>query len=119
MCLFVLFAQLAPSGVQKSPEIDLFFQAASNDQKMAAQAVKSWTESFKFLLISTGGFPQKENFDGLLASTKKIYGPAYAGEMLVPMGTAISQDVDGSKYTEFYDFFHKAGKEYEKNRSLS
>jgi hypothetical protein len=54
-----------------------------------------------------------------LAITKKIYCPAYAGEMLVPMGTAISQDVDGSKYTEFYDFFHKAGKEYGKNRSLS
>ena len=87
--------------------------------KYTGQAVKSWTESFKFLLISTGGFPQKENFDGLLATAKKIYGPAYAGEMLVPLGTAISQDVDGAKYTEFYDFFHKAGKEYGKNKSLS
>jgi multimeric flavodoxin WrbA len=94
----------------------LFFSAY---QKFAGQAVKSWTESFRFFLISTCGFPQKENFDGLLASAKKIYGPAYASEMLVPMGTVISQDVDGSKYTEFYDFFHKAGKEYGKNRSIS
>jgi hypothetical protein len=54
-----------------------------------------------------------------LATTKKIYGSAYTGEMLVPLGTAISQDVDGSKYPEFYDFFHKAGKEYGKNKSLS
>ena len=91
----------------------------SDYQKYSGLAVKSWTESLKFLLISTCGFPQKENFDGLLVSTKKIYGPAYAGEMLVPMGTAFSQDVDGSKYTEFYDFFYKAGKEYGKDKNLS
>ncbi len=91
----------------------------SESRKFAGQTDKSWTDSFKFLLISTCGFPQKETFEGLLASARKIYGPAYTNEMLVPMGSAISQDTDGSKYTEFYDFFHKAGKEYGKLRSLS
>lgn len=91
----------------------------SEFQKFSGQAVKGWTDSFKFLLISTCGFPLKENFDGLVISAKKIYGPAYAGEMLVPMGTAISQDTDGTKYTEFYEFFYKAGKEYGSTNNLS
>jgi hypothetical protein len=64
-------------------------------------------------------FPKKDAFDGLVAIAKKIYGPAYAGEMLTPSGRVLSQDTDGSKYTEFYDFFHSAGKEYGKHNSLS
>lgn len=91
----------------------------AESRKYAGQAEQGWTDTFKFLLISTCGFPQKENFDGLLLSTKKIYGQAYAGELLVPMGSAISQDTDRSKYTEFYDFFYAAGKEYAKQQNLS
>jgi multimeric flavodoxin WrbA len=87
--------------------------------KFVGKADKGWTDSFKFFLISTGGFPQKENFDGLVATARKIYGPAYAGEMLVPMGTAISQDADGSKYGGLYDFFLSAGKEFGASNTLS
>jgi len=86
--------------------------------KFTGKAEKGWTDSFKFFLISSGGFPQKEKFDGLVSTARKICGPAYAGEMLVPMGTVISQDKDGSRYGEFYDFFFNAGKEYGKQGKL-
>jgi len=88
-------------------------------QKFQGQEVESWLDSTKFLLVSTCGFPDKACFDGLVASTKRIYGPAYAGDMLVPSAGPISQDVDGSKYTEIYEFFHNAGKEYGKNNNLT
>jgi multimeric flavodoxin WrbA len=91
----------------------------AESRKFAGQTDKGWTDTFKFFLISTCGFPKKEVFEGLLATSRRIYGPAYAGEMLVPFASALSQDTNGSKYTEFYDFFHTAGKEYGKSGSLS
>lgn len=87
--------------------------------KFVGKSDKGWTDSFKFFLISTGGFPQKENFDGLVATARKIYGPAYSGEMLVPKGTAVSQDADGSKCGELYDIFFHAGKEFGASNKLS
>ena len=93
----------------------LFF---SEYQKYSGLATQSWTDSFKFLLVSSCGFPQKENFDGLVAVARKIYGPAYTGELLVPFAGAISQDVDGITYTELYDLFHKVGNDYGKHHSL-
>ncbi|MGE5342199.1 MAG: flavodoxin family protein [Candidatus Omnitrophota bacterium] len=88
-------------------------------QKMSGQAANSWTDDFKFLLISTCGFPQKDAFDGLITSAKKIYGPAYWGEMLVPLASGVSRDSNGTKYPELYDFFYNAGKEYGDQRILS
>jgi len=87
--------------------------------KSVGKVEKGWTDSFRFFLISTGGFPQRENFEGLIATARRIYGHAYAGELLVPQGTALSQDKDGSKFTEFYDFFFRAGQEYGKHGTLS
>lgn len=87
--------------------------------KGQADVNESWTDTFKFVLISTCGFPQKENFDGLLTTVKKIYGHAYAGELLVPLANQISQDMTGTKYPEFYDFFYKAGHEYGQEKNFS
>ena len=88
-------------------------------EKYKGKTEKGWTDTFKFFLISACGFPKKENFDGLLVITKKIYGPAYVGEMLVPLANEISHDMDGTKYPEYYDFFYKAGQEFGNQKSLS
>jgi hypothetical protein len=60
LCCFVLFGLLAPSGVQKPPEIDLFFQAAGKDQKKAAEALykiaAGWQDAYAGLILDLARF---------------------------------------------------------------
>lgn len=88
-------------------------------QKYAKKVDKSWTDTFKFMMISTCGFPQKTNFDGLVATARKIYSAAYEGEMLVPLASTLSQDFDSSKYPQFYDFMRKIGGNYADSKSYT
>jgi hypothetical protein len=75
VCFFVLFARLAPSGVQKPLEIDLFFQAAGKDQKKAAEALDQiatgWWDSYAGLILDLARFMRPQHSTHPTAKIRK------------------------------------------------
>ena len=75
LCFFVLFGLLAPSGVQKPPEIDLFFQAAGKDQKKAAEALdkieSGWQDAYAGLILDLVRFMRPQHSTHPTAKIRK------------------------------------------------
>jgi hypothetical protein len=69
-------------------------------------------EKVRFVLISLCGFPQRSQFDLLLATMRAIYGPAYADELLVPSATGIAADEGETTFAELYEVVRQAGREF-------
>ncbi|MGD2086839.1 MAG: hypothetical protein PVH61_11720 [Candidatus Aminicenantes bacterium] len=75
LCFFVLFGLLTSSGVQKPPEIDLFFQAAGKDRKKAAQALDQiaagWQDAYAGLILDLARFMRPQHSTHSTAKIRK------------------------------------------------
>ncbi len=75
---------------------------------------KTWLDSLKFVLISPCGLPERSNFDGLKLTMQKIFGQAYAEDLLVPYASGVSIDKDMAMFSEIYQLCAEAGAEFAK-----
>jgi hypothetical protein len=87
--------------------------------KTYGKVQQDWLDRIKFVLISPCGFPQKDNFDALVATARKIFDRAYAEDFLVPNATGMSFDRNSSEFTDYYQLMEKMGAEFGRSMSVS
>jgi len=76
-------------------------------------------DRIRFFMISVCGFRERSCFDTLLATMRRIYGPAYAGELLVPFASGLAEDDGETVFSDLCDLVQRAGREFGQDGQLS